>query len=179
MSKQREYTVYKHTRQTAPLLRRHRQFWYGHKAELTQVRQWENIWIIYRCYTNINWTTFVWGTPCRQSSEENSRAAGDLESEEQLTVVSTTKLPETTYRPPGMQDKREPQPQEQHRTEQKWRNEEMERVWERKERKYGKMRPCRREAQRWIEEGKRTQIKTVKIRAWGKDGLSVKSTCCS
>lgn len=71
---------------------------YGHKAGLTPARQWENIWIIYRCYTNVNWTTFVWGTPCRQSSE-NSSAAGDWESEEQLTVVTTTKLPETTYRP--------------------------------------------------------------------------------
>lgn len=28
MSKQREYKVYKHTRQTAPLLQRHRQFWW-------------------------------------------------------------------------------------------------------------------------------------------------------
>ena len=45
------------------------------------------------------------GDSCRQSSEENSRAVGDLESKKQLAVVATTKLPETTYRPPGCKTK--------------------------------------------------------------------------
>lgn len=46
------------------------------------------------------------GTPCCQSSEEKFHAAvsgtrQNVKDRGQLTVIRTTKLPETTYRPQG------------------------------------------------------------------------------
>lgn len=93
-----------------------------------------------------------------------------MESEEQLTVVATTKLPETTYRPPGCKTKenhslRNSTEQSRNGGTKRWsghgkeRRETMGRRGHANEKHNG---GCRK--------GKEHKLK--KIRAWGKDGCS-------
>lgn len=138
---------------------------------------------LYRCYTNISWTTG--GTrdslQVQQRGEPTcSSSTRQVEAWRARTAhcVPSTKLPETSYRPAGcQQDKGEPRPQEQSRTD---RNEGTKR-----RSGHGK---AKKTTERWrhadgkdkgVGREENTKLNWLKSGPGEMEGLSVQSTCCS